>query len=110
MWMLGKTKTSDIELNNMFKSLGVSHILVVSGTHLTILFNLVYYLILFLPLSYLGTMLSAIMFLLLFLFLSGFSSSILRATMFWIIMTVGKLNGKIINYTNILLVILLSNL
>lgn len=82
MWILGKTKTSDRDLNNTFKDLGVSHILVVSGTHLTILFNIVFYLLLFLPISYLGIMVNSVVFLILFLFLSGFSSSILRATVF----------------------------
>ena len=82
MWILGKTKTSDKELNNIFKALGVSHILVVSGTHLSILFNIICYLLLFLPIGYLLSMGLASLFLIMFLFLSGFSSSILRATAF----------------------------
>ncbi len=108
MWILGKTKTSDKELNNIFKALGVSHILVVSGTHLSILFNIICYLLLFLPIGYLLSMGLASWFLIMFLFLSGFSSSILRATVFWIIVSIGKINGRIINYTNVLLLSLLG--
>ncbi len=108
MWILGKTKASDRELNNIFKALGVSHILVVSGTHLSILFNIICYLLLFLPIGYLLSMVLASVFLVAFLFLSGFSSSILRATVFWIVVSVGKINGRIVNYTNVLLLSLLG--
>jgi len=41
MWLLGKSKINDQELSELFKNLGISHILVISGTHLSILFNIV---------------------------------------------------------------------
>jgi competence protein ComEC len=48
-----------------------------------------------------------LIFLFIFLFLTGVSSSILRATLFWLLIMVGRIFGRIINYTNVLLVVLL---
>jgi len=47
------------------------------------------------------------LFLCVFLFLTGASSSILRATLFWVVIMFGRIYGKIINYTNVLLLVLL---
>jgi competence protein ComEC len=82
MWLLGKTKVSDKELNDVFRNLGISHILVISGTHLTILFNVVGYLLLFIVANYWLNIGILALFLITFLFLTGMSSSILRATLF----------------------------
>lgn len=107
MWLLGKSKINDQELNNLFKNLGISHILVVSGTHLSILFNVVSWFLVIISPSYGIYLILVTLFLVFFLFLAGFSSSILRATVFWMLIMLGKINGKIINYTNVLLLILL---
>lgn len=107
MWILGKTKVNDTELNNLFKSLGISHILVISGTHLSILFNLVSYMVIFLIGNYWLGIALLFLFLCVFLFLTGASSSILRATLFWVVIMIGRIYGKIINYTNVLLLVIL---
>ena len=107
MWILGKTKVNNVELNNLFKSLGISHILVISGTHLSILFNLVSYMVIFLIGNYWLGIAFLFLFLCVFLFLTGASSSILRATLFWVVIMFGRIYGKIINYTNVLLLVLL---
>jgi competence protein ComEC len=79
---LGKSKINDQELNNLFKNLGISHILVVSGTHLSILFNVVSWFLVIISPSYGIYLILVTLFLVFFLFLAGFSSSILRATVF----------------------------
>lgn len=106
MWLLGKTKTSNNELNNLFKNIGISHILVISGTHLTILFNISSYLLVFVLGGGWISLIILALFLILFLFLTGCSSSILRATIFWLILILARAFNKIINYTNALLLIL----
>ncbi len=107
MWLLGKSKINDQELSELFKNLGISHILVISGTHLSILFNIVGWILTIIMPSYGIYLALLVLFLIFFLLLTGFSSSILRATLFWLFLIIGKFNGKIINYTNVLLVILL---
>ena len=107
MWLLGKSKINDQALSELFKNLGISHILVISGTHLSILFNIVGWILIVVMPSYGWYLLFLVIFLIFFLFLTGFSSSILRATLFWLFLIIGKFNGKIINYTNILLMVLL---
>lgn len=107
MWLLGKSKINDQELSELFKNLGISHILVISGTHLSILFNMVGWILIIIMPSYGLYLVFLVMFLIFFLFLTGFSSSILRATLFWLFLIIAKFNSKIVNYTNILLIILL---
>jgi competence protein ComEC len=77
--------------------------LVISGTHLTILFNVVGYLLLFIVANYWLNIGILALFLITFLFLTGMSSSILRATLFWVFLMLGKINSRITNYTNGLL-------
>ena len=108
MWILGKTKVNNSELSGLFRNLGISHILVISGTHLAILFNIVSYILILFVGSYWLNVLMLMIFLFIFLFLTGVSSSILRATLFWLLIMVGRSFGRIINYTNVLTVVLLT--
>lgn len=107
MWILGKTKVNNNELSGLFRGLGISHILVISGTHLAILFNIVSYVLILFVGSYWLNVLLLITFLFIFLFLTGVSSSILRATLFWFFVMIGRAFGRIINYTNVLMMVLL---
>lgn len=107
MWLLGKSKINDQELNSLFKNLGISHILVISGTHLSILFNIVGWMLIMIVPGYGWYLILLVIFLIFFLLLTGFSSSIFRATLFWLFLIIGRFNGKIVNYTNVLLMILL---
>lgn len=107
MLLLGKTVVSDRELSNLFKESGMSHILVVSGTHLSILFSFLIYLFLFVFSNIYLSSLVIIICLVLFTILSGLASSIVRAAILFVLVLIGRLSSRIINYTNILFLIIL---
>ncbi len=106
MWLLGKTNVVDKSINDVFSNVGINHILVVSGTHLSVLFSVVLYGLVFLPgLPVLGSFVASVLVLVLFLMLTGFSASIFRAALMWFFILLAKYNGVLVNYTNILILV-----
>jgi len=106
MWLLGKTNIVDKSINDVFNKVGINHILVVSGTHLSVLFSVVLYGLVFLPgLPVLGSFVASVLVLVLFLMITGFSASIFRAALMWFFILLAKYNGVLVNYTNILVLV-----
>jgi len=113
MIIFGKGGGYSKEMDDMFRSAGLSHILVVSGMQLTMFVDILNYLVLALSLSLSFFILSSSFFVILFILLVGFSASILRAGVMVFLQVISKLNHRIYNTTNALLlsvfVILLIN-
>ncbi|GAP73186.1 hypothetical protein SAMD00024442_66_12 [Candidatus Symbiothrix dinenymphae] len=90
--MFGDRRDLDADLKQSFANIGAAHILAISGTHFTILFGMLYYLLTFLGNSRRAKMLRHGLMLPLiwgFAFMTGFSPSVFRATLMMSLWAVG---------------------
>ncbi|GHT53510.1 hypothetical protein AGMMS49982_16620 [Bacteroidia bacterium] len=90
--MFGDRRDLDADLKQSFANIGAAHILAISGTHFTILFGMLYYLLTFLGNSRRAKMLRhGVMLPLIwgFAFMTGFSPSVFRAALMMSLWAVG---------------------
>jgi len=113
MFIFGKGGGYSREIDDLFRNAGVSHILVVSGMQLTMFIDILNYIGFILSLGLSFFIFSSISFVVVFILLVGFSASMLRAGVMVFLQVISKLNHRIYNMTNALLlsafVILLIN-
>jgi competence protein ComEC len=113
MILVGKSGGYNRDIDNMFRQAGLSHILVVSGLHLTMFTDILNYLVYMLPVGLIFVFSINLIFILFFILLIGFTGSLLRASIMVLLHIIGKANHRVYNMTNALLlssfVILLFN-
>ncbi len=113
MILVGKSGGYNKDIDNMFRQAGLSHILVVSGLHLTMFTDILNYLVYMLPVGLIFVFSINLIFILFFILLIGFTGSLLRASIMILLHIIGKANHRVYNMTNALLlssfVILLFN-
>ncbi len=103
MILVGKGGGYNREINEMFKQAGLSHILVVSGMHITMFIDILNYLVYLFPVSLLFLFGANIVFIIFFILLVGFSGSMFRAAIMGVLQVISKLNHRMYNMTNSLL-------
>ena len=103
MILVGKSGGYNKEIDNMFRQAGLSHILVVSGLHLTMFTDILNYLVYMLPVGLVFSSLVNLIFILFFILLIGFTGSLLRAGIMVLLHIIGKTNHRVYNITNALL-------
>jgi len=104
--ILGKNDL-DYNINDEFRNIGISHLFAVSGMHITIITTCLYF---FLKkiINDKKIIIIMILFLFLFLFITNFAASVIRAALFYIILSVKKIyNIKISNIKLLLFLTLL---
>ena len=106
-FIIGDNNDIDEDIKNSYKDNGISHLFAISGLHITIFSSILFFIlnkiikhkeIVFLLIS---------LFLIFYMFLTGLSPSIIRATIFFIILNINIFNLKTINLYLILLCIVL---
>lgn len=99
-FILGDNKDISLNTRKIYQKLGISHLFAVSGMHVTLLSMLIIKVLKKFKLKDLSTYILVSIFLCLYMFLTGFSPSVLRAALFFILLSfnkVFKLDLKIIN-------------
>lgn len=113
MIIFGKSGGYSKELDEIFRNAGLSHILVVSGMQLTMFIDILNYIFILLPVGLYFFVFSSLGFIIFFILMVGFSASMLRAGVMVLLQVLSKLNHRIYNISNALLlsilVILLIN-
>ena len=95
-FILGDSKYIDDEVLNSYRSNGISHLLAISGMHITLLSIIILYLLNMFSKRKKLNYLFLITFLVFYSFLTSFSPSVIRATALFICITINKfLNTKI---------------
>ncbi len=93
MFLGDKSEISDVTLTKMYRS-GIGHIMAVSGVHLTIVCSVLWFLILFLPISKRTAFIIMLFPIACFVILSGASNSVLRAAIMMILIYSASLFGR----------------
>ena len=99
-FILGDNKDISLNTRKNYQKLGISHLFAVSGMHVTLLSMIIIKLLKKLKLNDLSTYILVSIFLCLYMFLTGFSPSVVRASLFFILLSfnkVFKLKLRIIN-------------
>lgn len=93
MLLFGKSFSSNVEIKNIFQKIGLSHVIVTSGQHLSILIDIFSIMFGFLPFLFLSIF--NFFFVILFLFFVGFSVSLVRASIMFLYNFVGRIIGRV---------------
>jgi ComEC/Rec2-related protein len=93
MLLFGKSFSSNIEIKNIFQKIGLSHVVVTSGQHLSILIDI--FGIVFGFLSFLFLSIFNFFFVIVFLFFVGFSVSLVRASVMFLYNFIGRIIGRV---------------
>ena len=102
MLLFGKSISYNKEIKDVFRKIGMSHIVVTSGQHLSILIDIFTFVFSFVPLLFVSFF--NIFFVLFFLVIVGFSVSLVRAFLMFIYNLTGRLLGRIPDKFNNLLI------
>ena len=112
-FMLGNNKDVSAAIRTIYQNIGISHLFAVSGMHVTLLSSVLINILKIFRLKKVSRYSIVILFLCLYMFLTGFSASMLRAGIFFILLSINKLFKFNIKTINILIltisIILLSN-
>ncbi len=104
MLLLGKNfKGYNQEISQTFNKAGISHLIVISGFHLTLIADILNYVFQFLFLSSFGLSFLNIVFMGCFVILVGFSASLIRAVIMSLLSIISRYFHRIYNATNSLL-------
>ena len=109
-FILGDSDGIDPAVKQAYQNIGISHLFAVSGMHVTLLCSILLGLLKWFRLNNISKFLIIILFLYLYMFLTGFSASVLRASVFFILLLFNKLfkfNVKTINVLILALSIIL---
>ena len=95
-FILGNSKNIEEKIINSYQTNGISHLLAISGMHITLLSTIILFILNKLNNHKKINYIFVIIVLLIYMFLTNFSPSIIRATLMFIILTINKsLNLKI---------------
>lgn len=112
-FVLGSNKEMPVDVRTIYQNIGISHLFSVSGMHVALLSSILLRLLRIFRLKELGRYFIVILFLWMYMFLTGFSASILRASIFFILLSINKVFKLNIKTLNILIltiaIILLRN-
>ena len=89
--ILGDDRYIGDDINNIYQSIGISHLFAISGMHISILSGIILFILRRINMNKLFSYLITILFLIFYLFLTGCSPSILRATILFILLSINKL-------------------
>ena len=106
IFLLGNKDNLNSEVVNSYQTNGISHLLAISGLHVSFLAITILYILKKIKVKELLRYLIIFLFLLLYLFLTDFTGSVLRATVFFILLSINKLFYFHIKTINILLLTL----
>ncbi len=104
--ILGNNNYLDINIKNTYQNIGISHLFSISGMHISIFSSILLWILKKIPLASSKRYIVVIIFLLFYMFLTNFSSSVLRAGLFFIILSLTKIFNIKIKTINILLLTL----
>ncbi|MCX6798409.1 MAG: ComEC/Rec2 family competence protein [Candidatus Falkowbacteria bacterium] len=102
--ILGYKKTLDKTDNDNFSRVGLSHIIAISGSHITIISAIILDFFLLLGLSRRRSFYFSIIFLIFYVVLTGLQASALRSTIMGILVLWAYQSGRLANLLNILLI------
>ena len=97
----------DKEIKDLYKDAGASHLLAISGLHISMFAALILFLLKKTPLGFKASYVITVFILFLYGYLIGFSASALRATVMFAILCIGKMFNKSYDSLNSLAVALL---
>jgi len=101
--LFGNKDNINIEINNIYQEIGVSHLFAISGLHINLFTNILNAILKKLKLNDAIKCLITISFLVFYMFLSNFSMSVVRAGIFSITLLINKLLKLNIKSINLLL-------
>ena len=105
-FILGEKSYIEDDIKNSFKINGISHLLAISGMHISLFTSIIFTILGLLRVLEIRKYYITFVILLLFAFLTNFSSSILRAIIFFTLYGINKLKRLNISNINILLITL----
>lgn len=111
-FILGDNKDISTKIRNCYQNIGVSHLFAISGMHVTLISSIIIKVLKRLNFKDMIVYFIVILFLYLYMFLTGYSASVLRASIFFILLCLNKifkLNIKTINLLFFTISILLLN-
>ena len=106
LFLLGDKTLIDNDILNIYQSNGISHLFAVSGMHISILIGILFIILDKLTYNNFIKYLYALIFLLFYLFLTDYSSSILRASIMFLVSGVSKCSNIKISKIDIVLITL----
>lgn len=112
-FILGDKNYLDESVYESYRNNGVVHLFCISGTHISLLTGLLLYLFRKIKISYVKSYLMIFIFLFFYMFLTSFGASVLRSSLFFILIGLKKINlynfsTKEIFYLTIILLFLIS--
>lgn len=110
VFILGDKSLIDKKILNNYRDLGISHLFAVSGMHISLLSTILLNILKRIKLREEKRYLLVSMFLISYLLLTGFSPSILRAVLFFILFSINKVYYFYIKSTNIYILVLVLSL
>ncbi len=105
-FILGDSKEIDENVITSYRDNGISHLLAVSGMHITLLSAIILFVLNKLNKKQKINYIVVILFLIFYMFLTGFTPSVIRAGLMFVILTINKIINIKINSLYILLFIL----
>ena len=112
-FILGDNKDINKNIYEAYQSIGISHLFAISGMHVGLLTTILIYILKKLKINNIFKYIIIYIFLYLYIFLTGFSPSVLRVSIFFILASINKLFNFNIKPVNILLltisIILINN-
>lgn len=110
VFILGDKTLIDKNILNNYRDLGISHLFAISGMHISLLSTILLKLLKKIKIKEEKRYLIVSVFLISYLFLTGFSPSILRAVLFFILFSINKVYYFYIKSTNIYILVLVISL
>ena len=98
--ILGEDRYLDDKIVNNYQAIGISHLFAISGMHISIISGIFFFILKKIRLNEIISYFSVMCLLVIYLFLTGISPSVLRAVIFFILISLNKLlklNIKIFN-------------
>jgi len=108
-YILGKTNKIESDVINSYRTNGISHLFALSGLHVSIFSMILMFILKKLKTPELARYISVFLFLIIFAFITGFSPSILRASLLFFLIGINKVyyfNIKTINILYLVFIIL----
>ena len=110
VFILGDKSLIDKNILNNYRDLGISHLFAISGMHISLLSTILLKLLKKIKIKEEKRYLIVSIFLISYLLLTGFSPSILRAVLFFILFSINKVYYFYIKSTNIYILVLVISL
>ena len=102
-FILGDNSDIPNDIKNIYQNIGISHLFAVSGMHVGLLSSILLRILKICNVNQLPQFLIIVLFLFLYMFLTDFSPSILRASIFFILISLNKMFSFKVKIINVLL-------